>query len=139
MPRPKKKQKVDRDPLGGRKPGGDDDFSLGLEEDDDAAGDAGSLSDDGLWDEDDEEGADGAKPTPKARAKESRELVDQAIAIRRERERAVVDRLDMGFFFSVVFRTRKERDAWLVKYGLTLRSDDYVTVDDLEEGIAASK
>ncbi len=65
--------------------------------------------------------------------------MDEAIAVRRAREKAVLDRLDMGFFFSVVFRTRKERDAWLIKYGLTLRADDYVTVDDLEEGISSVK
>lgn len=81
-------------------------------------------ADDGDGDEEDEREIG-------ARSESTKTVVSETIAQRRAREKAVLDRLDMGFFFSVVFATRAERDQWLAAHGLKLRGDDYVTADDL--------
>ena len=137
MSRTKRKPSEILDVLGGRKPGGEEDLGLDFNNDEDETEES-EWSAAGGWEDEPEDESD-TPADPKRRPKESRATVDEAIAVRRAREKAVLDRLDMGFFFSVVFRTRKERDAWLIKYGLTLRADDYVTVDDLEEGISSVK
>ena len=61
-----------------------------------------------------------------------RKEVDQAIQKRRDAEKDVDDLLDSGFYFSVVFRTRKERDAWLAQRGIGLRDDDHILPSDLK-------
>jgi hypothetical protein len=39
----------------------------------------------------------------------------------------------MGFYFSVVFSTRKERDEWLSRHGLKLRQDDHLLASDIDK------
>ena len=58
--------------------------------------------------------------------------VDEAIQKKRDAEADIDDLLDTGFYFSVVFRTRKERDAWLAERGIELRDDDHVLPSDLK-------
>ena len=40
------------------------------------------------------------------------------------------DELDAGYFFSVVFDTRKERDLWLKKHNLSLVEDFFIKAKD---------
>lgn len=42
------------------------------------------------------------------------------------RKEAFKNELDVGFFFSVVFDTRKERDEWLLSHGIRLEEDFFV-------------
>lgn len=42
------------------------------------------------------------------------------------------DEMDLGFFFSVVFDTRKERDAWLKEHGLALTEDFFIKARDFK-------
>jgi len=56
---------------------------------------------------------------------------------KRENEKKILDRLDMAFYFSVVFATRKERDAWLEEHGLRLRDDDFLYASDIEAKMKA--
>jgi hypothetical protein len=58
--------------------------------------------------------------------------VSDAIKAKREHEKAILDNIDMGFYFSVVFATRNERDEWLAKHGLTLRQDDHILGSDID-------
>lgn len=38
--------------------------------------------------------------------------------------------LDSGFYFSVVFNTRKERDEWLQSRNLKLVEDNFIKISD---------
>ena len=40
--------------------------------------------------------------------------------------------LDAGYFFSVVFDTRKERDSWLKKHNLSLIEDFFIKAKDFK-------
>lgn len=42
------------------------------------------------------------------------------------RKEVFKNELDVGFFFSVVFNTRKERDEWLSSHGIKLEEDFFV-------------
>lgn len=55
--------------------------------------------------------------------------VSDALAKKRASEQRVKDELDAGFFFSVVFKTRKDRDDWCAKNGVKLIDGEYVYGD----------
>jgi hypothetical protein len=57
--------------------------------------------------------------------------VDEALAKKRAHEKDVQDTLDGGFYFAVVFRTRKERDDFTAQMGVELIDDEYVWGDQL--------
>lgn len=63
---------------------------------------------------------------------EGASVVSEAIAAKRTHERKIIKRLDMGFYFSVVFETREARDIWLLENRMTLRDDDHLKPEDLE-------
>ena len=48
------------------------------------------------------------------------------------RKQEFKDELDAGFFFSVVFDTRAERDAWLKRYNLKLIEDMFIKAKDFK-------
>lgn len=48
------------------------------------------------------------------------------LSIEAARKEEFKDELDVGFFFSVVFDTRKERDEWLLSHGIRLEEDFFV-------------
>lgn len=70
------------------------------------------------------------KPTLKGISGEGDDLVLEALARKKKHEADVKDTMDSGFYFSVVFRSKIERDAWLKAKGLRLRDDEYILVDD---------
>lgn len=72
-----------------------------------------------------------SKTTLKEIAEEGESIVSEALAKKRKHEADVLDTMDAGFFFSVVFRSRAERDAWLKEKGLRLRDDEYIFGSDL--------
>lgn len=117
------KQKAEKgiDPLGGS-----------AEPDDIFGVDLGGMDLDDAFSLDDADADDDERPSIEERAKTARGVVDETIAERRAKEQAVRDRLDMGFFFSVVFPTRKDRDQWLSQRNITLRADEYLLPTDLK-------
>ena len=46
------------------------------------------------------------------------------------RKQEFKDEMDAGYFFSVVFDTKAERDQWLKKRNLTLVEDFFIKVKD---------
>ena len=48
------------------------------------------------------------------------------LSIEKVRKEEFKNELDVGFFFSVVFDTRKERDEWLLSHGIKLEEDFFV-------------
>ena len=46
------------------------------------------------------------------------------------RQKDFQNELDAGFFFSVVFDTRSERDSWLKEHGIKLQEDFFVKAKD---------
>ena len=42
------------------------------------------------------------------------------------------DELDAGYFFSIVFNTRKERDQWLKERNLCLAEDFFIKAKDFK-------
>jgi len=46
------------------------------------------------------------------------------------RKQSFKDELDSGYFFSVVFDTRLERDQWLKKRNLSLVEDFFIKIKD---------
>jgi|GEM_PF-6900182 len=56
---------------------------------------------------------------------------------KRENEQKVKDSLNTMFYFSVVFVTRKERDAWLKKHDLPLRDDEFIYASEIEPKMKA--
>lgn len=67
------------------------------------------------------------KPTTLAELEESsKKEISDAIKKKREHESDVIDTLDAGFYFSIVFRSRKERDEWLRRAEIELIDDEYV-------------
>jgi len=59
--------------------------------------------------------------------------INDAIRAKRAKEQHTKDILDMGFFFSVVFETRKARDIWLKKHGIALHDGEYVLINELDK------
>jgi len=57
---------------------------------------------------------------------ESEKVVSEVIRKKRAKEAQIDAQLDMGFYFSVVFATRKDRDDWLCQHGIKLHDDEYV-------------
>lgn len=57
-------------------------------------------------------------------------IVSEALAKKRKHEADVKDTMDAGFYFSVVFRSVKDRDAWLASKCLRLRDGEYILADD---------
>lgn len=51
--------------------------------------------------------------------------------ISKKKEKDFSDELDSGFFFSVVFDTKEERDIWLSKRKIKLVEDMFVKACDL--------
>ncbi|MDR1901764.1 MAG: hypothetical protein LBQ88_05705 [Treponema sp.] len=52
--------------------------------------------------------------------------------IHTQRARDFKDELDLGFYFSVVFDNRRERDKWLKDHGLTLVEDFFIKAGDFK-------
>jgi hypothetical protein len=50
--------------------------------------------------------------------------------IQKQREKDFKSELDSGFFFSVVFDTKGERDKWLQNHGLQLIEDMFIKASD---------
>lgn len=70
------------------------------------------------------------KPTLKEVKDAGDSLVSEALAKKRKHEQDVKDTMDAGFFFSVVFRSKDDRDAWLASKGLRLRDSEFILADD---------
>jgi hypothetical protein len=65
--------------------------------------------------------------------KELEEMTDKEVDdIHKQRARDFKDELDLGFYFSVVFDTRRERDTWLKEHGLTLTEDFFIKARDFK-------
>lgn len=62
---------------------------------------------------------------------EAHKILTAEVARKRQYEKETEDLLDMGFYFSVVFPTRKARDEWLEKHNILLRDDDHCRPEDL--------
>jgi hypothetical protein len=64
---------------------------------------------------------------------ELEKITDKEVAdIHKIRAQDFKDELDLGFYFSVVFDTRKERDRWLEEHGLTLTEDFFIKIRDFK-------
>lgn len=50
----------------------------------------------------------------------------------REKDFSREKELDVGFFFSVVFDTKDERDSWLKAHGIKLQEDFFVKAKDFK-------
>jgi len=80
------------------------------------------------------------KKTLAALEAESREEIKTVRAKQQLLSRqAESERLDAGFFFSVVFATRTERDEWLKKQKVNLVDDEYILASKYEITIQRSK
>lgn len=65
--------------------------------------------------------------------KESQNVISEIIQKKRQHEKEVINELDAGFYFSVVFRTRVDRDAWLREHDIKLQDDEYIFSTQLDE------
>jgi len=54
----------------------------------------------------------------------------EADEVHKQREKDFKSELDTGFFFSVVFDTREERDNWLKEHKLELVEDMYLRIEN---------
>jgi hypothetical protein len=64
---------------------------------------------------------------------ELEKITDREVAdIHKIRAQDFKDEMDLGFYFSVVFDTRKERDKWLKEHGLTLTEDFFIKARDFK-------
>ncbi|MDR1900981.1 MAG: hypothetical protein LBQ88_01680 [Treponema sp.] len=74
------------------------------------------------------------KPSRGPEALKELELVtDKEVnAIHAQRARDFKDELDLGFYFSVVFDNRRERDKWLKDHGLKLVEDFFIKAGDFK-------
>ena len=52
--------------------------------------------------------------------------------IEKQREKDFQNELDTGFFFSVVFDTKEERDKWCKDHGIKLVEDFFVKAKDFK-------
>lgn len=52
--------------------------------------------------------------------------------IEKLREKDYQNELDVGFYFSVVFDTKEERDAWCKAHGIKLQEDFFVKAKDFK-------
>jgi hypothetical protein len=50
--------------------------------------------------------------------------------VHKQLEKDFKSELDAGFFFSVVFNTKEERDQWLQDHGLKLIEDMFIKASD---------
>jgi hypothetical protein len=65
--------------------------------------------------------------------KELEEITDKEVDdIHKQRAQDFKDELDLGFYFSVVFDNRRERDTWLKERGLTLTEDFFIKARDFK-------
>ncbi|GHV79453.1 hypothetical protein AGMMS49944_12440 [Spirochaetia bacterium] len=53
-------------------------------------------------------------------------------AVHKQLEKDFKSELDAGFFFSVVFNTKEERDQWLQDHGLKLIEDMFIKAVDFK-------
>jgi hypothetical protein len=53
-------------------------------------------------------------------------------AIHNQREKDFKAELDTGFYFSVVFDTREDRDKWLKERNLKLAEDFFIRIEDFK-------
>lgn len=52
--------------------------------------------------------------------------------IEKLREKDFQNELDVGFYFSVVFDSKEERDAWCKAHGIKLQEDFFVKAKDFK-------
>lgn len=57
---------------------------------------------------------------------------EEVEAVHKQREKDFKAELDSGFYFSVVFDTKEERDAWLKERNLKLVEDFFIKIDDFK-------
>ena len=66
--------------------------------------------------------------------------VDWTLSMKRkEEEKCNQELLSANFYFTVVFPTQKERDAWCKANGLTLRDNDYISCIKFQEWLEARR
>jgi hypothetical protein len=59
--------------------------------------------------------------------------LDETVAgVHKQREKDFKDELDTGFYFSVVFDTHEEREAWLKAHNLKLVEDFFIKAEDFK-------
>jgi hypothetical protein len=57
---------------------------------------------------------------------------DEVKAVHDQKEKDFKAELDTGFYFSVVFDTSEERDAWLKERNLKLVEDFFIRIEDFK-------
>jgi hypothetical protein len=57
---------------------------------------------------------------------------EEVAAVHQQREKDFKAELDSGFYFSVVFDTKEERDAWLKERNLKLVEDFFIKIADFK-------
>lgn len=60
------------------------------------------------------------------------ETEKEAAEIEKQREKDFQSELDTGFYFSVVFDTKEERDKWCKDHGVKLIEDFFVKAKDFK-------
>jgi hypothetical protein len=61
---------------------------------------------------------------------------EEVSAVHKQREKDFKAELDSGFYFSVVFDTKEERDAWLSEHKLKLEEDFFIRIENFKATIA---
>lgn len=68
--------------------------------------------------------------------KELEEITDKEVIEFKEKQKKILDEeLDTGYYFSVIFETREERDEWLNKHGIVLMDNYSVKAEHFIEKI----
>jgi hypothetical protein len=57
---------------------------------------------------------------------------DEVDSVHKQREKDFKAELDSGFYFSVVFDDKDERDAWLKEHNLKLVEDFFIRIEDFK-------
>jgi hypothetical protein len=57
---------------------------------------------------------------------------EEVEAVHQQREKDFKAELDSGFYFSVVFDTREERDTWLKEHNIKLVEDFFIRIEDFK-------
>lgn len=58
------------------------------------------------------------------------ETEKEVMEIEKQREKDFQNELDVGFYFSVVFDTKEERDKWCKEHNIKLEEDFFVKAKD---------
>lgn len=61
-----------------------------------------------------------------------KDCTEEVEAVHQQREKDFKAELDSGFYFSVVFDTREERDAWLKEHNLKLVEDFFIRIENFK-------